>query len=102
MRFGKNGFRFGFPDRVLEREPLARDIRVRNRRRGASKLIQERLPRAIVNSPPCLAGIAVETLKRARQKGLIIGHRYSYPAFRTLCLERIVDKNCVIPLRTGG
>jgi hypothetical protein len=77
MRLGENGFGFGFPDRVFERQPLACDIRVRHRRRGASKLIQKRLPRAIVNSPPCLAGIAVETLKRARQKGLIIGHRYT-------------------------
>lgn len=84
MRLRDNGFRFGFPDRILERKPLACDVGIRHRRARATKLVQQCLPRAIVNRPSRLAGVAVEALERTRQKRLIIGHRYGYPTVRTL------------------
>jgi hypothetical protein len=74
MRLGKHGFGFGFPDCILERQPLARDVGVRHRRIGASELIQEGLPGAVVDRSPRFARIALKALKRPRQERLIISH----------------------------
>ena len=84
MGLRDDSFRLGFSNRILERQPLTRDVGIRHRRARAAKLIQQCLPRAIVNRPSRLAGVAVETLKRTREQRLIIGHRYGYPTLQTL------------------
>jgi hypothetical protein len=67
MGLCEHSFRLGFSNRIFKREPLARDVCIRHWRTRATKLVQQRLPRAIVNPAPRLAGVAVETLESARQ-----------------------------------
>jgi hypothetical protein len=50
-------FRFYFPNRFLKRETLPRDFGIGQWRIHRPQLIQQRLPRAVIDSPPCLARI---------------------------------------------
>ena len=73
-------------DRLFERQPLARDLVLVERRIDAAQLIDQRRTRALVQSAAVLAGIAVETADGAGDQWVIISHRAS------LCLSRCLPE----------
>src|SRR5262249_50222385 len=54
------GSRLAFADRLLERETLARDLRLGERRIHVAQLIDKRAPRALVEHPPRLSRVLFE------------------------------------------
>src|SRR6185312_14856870 len=70
------------PDRLFQRQALAGDLVLVERRIDPAQLIDQRRPRALVQSATVLAGIAVQTADGAGDQWVIISHRAS------LCLSR--------------
>src|SRR5262249_51884013 len=70
-------------DRLLEREPLARDVRFRERRLHAAQLRHQGGARALVQGATRLAGALVETGDRLVDEGIVVGHQV--PAVRRGC-----------------
>ena len=62
-------------DRLLEREPLARDVGFRQGRRHAAQLGDQRRARALVERTAVLAVVLLQTGDRAGYERVIIGHR---------------------------
>src|SRR5262249_13112856 len=61
-------------DRLLQRQPLAGDLGLVERRLHAAQLRHQRSPRALVERTAVLAGVLVETGDSARDERLIVGH----------------------------
>ena len=70
-------------DRLLEGEPLARDIRLRQRRLHAAQLRHQCGTRTLVQGATGLAGTLVETGNRLVDQGVVVGHQV--PAVRRGC-----------------
>jgi hypothetical protein len=73
--------RFGFhlANRFLEREALAGDVGLLERRRHAAQLREQRVARAFVNRAAVLAIVFLERGDGAGDQRIIVGHRtYSF------------------------
>jgi hypothetical protein len=60
---------------LFEGQPLARDFRFAQGRRGAAQLRHQGRARAFVECTPGLAGILVETGYGASDERIVVGHR---------------------------
>src|SRR5207253_9179224 len=76
-RLGELARRLGLhlADRFLEREPLARDVRLVERRRHPAQLRQQGRARALVERTAVLAAVLFETGDGAGDERIIVGHR---------------------------
>src|SRR5262249_10630778 len=68
-------FSLHLADRLLEREALAGDVGLLERRRHPAQLREQRRARAIVDRAAVIAGVLFERADRAGDEGVIVGHR---------------------------
>jgi hypothetical protein len=69
------GLGLDLADRFLERQPLAGDVRLVQRRRDAAQLRQQRRPGALIERAPILAAVLFETSDGAGDERVVVGHR---------------------------
>src|SRR6185369_9127706 len=87
-RFGLN-----LADGLLEREALARDVRLAERRAYTPQLGDQRRARAFVERTPSVAGVPFEARNGAGDQRVVVCHttslhlhaRISAPSFQTDC-----------------
>ena len=68
-------FSLDLADRFLEREALAGDVGLVERRRHAAQLRKQSCARALVDSTACLAAVLLKTGDGAGYQWVIVGHR---------------------------
>ena len=71
-------FRFHLADRLLQRQPLARDVGFIERGIDAAQLGDQRAARALVQRTAVLAGVLVEAGDGAGDQGKIVSHCASF------------------------
>src|SRR5262249_6383406 len=78
--------RLDLADRLLERQALARDVRLAQSRRRATQLIDQCRAGTFVERTTCLAGVLLETGNRAGDEWIVVGHQVSIDALRITIL----------------
>ena len=68
-------FRLNLADCLLQRQALARNVRLVERRHDTAQLGHQRSARAVIQGAAILAGVLVQAANRALDQGIIVSHR---------------------------
>ncbi len=100
------GLGFDLAHRLFQRQPLAGDFGLAQRRLHAAQLRDQRGARPFIKRAAALAGgTGIQSGNSAGDQRVVISHLYStLRAFRNipLSLERVLDQNSILAFRAGG